>query len=246
MTELTIPSLSSKIENLTFEASLLALDKEWGSQIVFTTSFGLEDQAITHAIFSQNLSIRIVTLDTGRLFRETYELFQRTIDLYKKPIEAFIPNTKELEIFINKNGPDSFYTSIENRKQCCHIRKVLPLNRALRGAKLWITGIRKEQSNFRTDMPKFELDSARAMIKFHPILDWSWDETLQYVKSKGIPFNPLHELGYPSIGCAPCTRAIQPGEDFRAGRWWWENESNKECGLHWVDGKLTPTKGEIQ
>ncbi|WP_109018487.1 phosphoadenylyl-sulfate reductase [Leptospira kobayashii] len=235
--------LETKMQNLGLEESLSFLDKEYGSQAVFSTSFGLEDQAITHAILSGNLKIRIVTLDTGRLFRETYELHQITNDKYNARIETYFPDAEKLEKFVNANGPDSFYASVDNRKECCHIRKVIPLERALNGAKIWITGIRKEQSGFRTEMSKFEIDSAKQIVKYHPILDWTWEDTKKYVKDKNIPYNPLHDKGYPSIGCAPCTRAIEPGEDFRAGRWWWENESAKECGLHWVDGKLTPKKG---
>ncbi|WP_411824801.1 phosphoadenylyl-sulfate reductase [Leptospira sp. 'Mane'] len=235
--------LETKLQNLGLEESLAILDREFANQAVFSTSFGLEDQAITHAILSQNLKIRIVTLDTGRLFRETYELHQITNDTYKARIETYFPEAERLEAFVNTNGPDSFYTSVENRKECCHIRKVIPLERALDGAKIWITGIRKEQSGFRTEMTKFEIDSAKQIVKYHPILDWTWEDTKEYIKNKNIPYNPLHDKGYPSIGCAPCTRAIEPGEDFRAGRWWWENESAKECGLHWVDGKLTPKKG---
>jgi phosphoadenosine phosphosulfate reductase len=239
-----LQSLSQLLAPLSLEDALLAVDKKYGKKAVFTTSFGLEDQAITHAIFSQNLSIRVVTLDTGRLFRETYELHRNTLDKYKKPIETFFPSPADLEPFLLKNGPDSFYSSIEQRKECCHIRKVIPLERALAGCEIWITGIRKEQSGTRHDMPKVEIDSAKQILKVHPLLDWTWDDTWAYIKKNNIPYNTLHDKGYPSIGCAPCTRAIEPGEDFRAGRWWWENEDTKECGLHWVDGKLTPKKGQ--
>ncbi len=237
--------LSETLQNLSLEESLLVLDKKYGNKAVFTTSFGLEDQAITHAIFSQKLSIRVLTLDTGRLFRETYELHHNTLAKYGQTIETFFPDPKDLEPFLNEFGPDSFYHSIENRKQCCHIRKVLPLDRALKGAEIWITGIRKDQSGNRSEMPKVELDTQKQILKFHPILDWSWEDTWSYIKTNQIPYNPLHEQGYPSIGCAPCTRAILPTEPFRAGRWWWENEDTKECGLHWVDGKLTPKKSQM-
>ncbi|GBF48622.1 adenylylsulfate reductase, thioredoxin dependent [Leptospira ryugenii] len=222
---------------------LKTIDSKYGSEAVFTSSFGLEDQIITHLIFSQGLNIRVVTLDTGRLFKETYEVQQRTLDQYGKKIEVFFPDPKDLERYLTEKGPNAFYQSIELRKECCHIRKVLPLNRALVGAKLWITGIRKEQSGNRNDMPLVEIDSAKEILKVHPILQWSWEDCLSFAKENKIPYNPLHEEGYPSIGCAPCTRAIEPGEDFRAGRWWWENEDTKECGLHWVDGKLTRKKG---
>lgn len=235
--------LENQIKGMGLEESLAWIDKEFPGTAVFSTSFGLEDQAITHAIYSQNLGIRIFTLDTGRLFSETYELHKRTNGMYGKKIQTFFPDSEAVEKLVNEKGPDSFYDSIENRKECCHIRKVLPLNRALEGASLWITGIRGEQSGSREDLPKVELDQARNILKFHPILDWTWEETKAYVEANGVPYNPLHDKGYPSIGCAPCTRAIMPGEDFRAGRWWWENESTKECGLHWVDGKLVRKKG---
>ncbi|TGN20634.1 phosphoadenylyl-sulfate reductase [Leptospira idonii] len=234
--------LEIEMKGLGLEASLAYLDREFGAKAVFSTSFGLEDQAITHAIHSQNLNIRIATLDTGRLFRETYELWQLTNQTYGKPIDTYFPNASQLESFLNQKGPDSFYDSVENRKECCHIRKVIPLDRALQGAEIWITGIRKEQSGFRTEMAQFEEDPSKQVLKYHPILDWTWEDTWDYIKKNKVPYNPLHEKGYPSIGCAPCTRAIEPGEDFRAGRWWWEN-SAKECGLHWVDGKLSPKKG---
>ncbi len=236
--------LEKTLSPLNLEDSIKKIDEMFGSDAVFTTSFGLEDQTITHAIFKGNHSIRIVTLDTGRLFRETYELHRRTLDKYGKQIETYFPNASDLEPYLLKNGPDSFYSSIDQRKECCNIRKVIPLDRALKGAKIWITGIRKEQSGNRNVMPKLEVDIAKDILKFHPILDWTWEETWDYIKENKIPYNTLHDNGYPSIGCAPCTRAIEKGEDFRAGRWWWENEDTKECGLHWVDGKLTPKKGK--
>jgi len=235
--------LLDEFSALSLPDSIREINKQFGSEAVFTTSFGLEDQAITHAIFTGDYSIRVVTLDTGRLFRETYELHRRTIDRYKKPIETFFPNASDLEPFLLKNGPDSFYSSMNQRKECCHIRKVIPLDRALKESKIWITGIRKEQSGNRNDMPMVEWDSTKNRFKIHPILNWTWEETWNYIRENNIPYNTLHDKGYPSIGCAPCTRAVETGEDFRAGRWWWENEETKECGLHWVDGKLTPKKG---
>ncbi|PJZ71161.1 phosphoadenosine phosphosulfate reductase [Leptospira perolatii] len=235
--------LEEKIKGLTLEESLALIDKEFPGTAAFSTSFGLEDQVITHAIYSQNLGIRIFTLDTGRLFNETYELHKRTNGMYGKKIETYYPEREQVEKLVNEKGPDSFYDSVDNRKECCHIRKVVPLNRALKGVELWITGIRSEQSGERGSLPKVELDESRNILKFHPILDWTWEETKAYIAANSIPYNPLHDKGFPSIGCSPCTRAISPGEDFRAGRWWWENESAKECGLHWVDGKLVRKKG---
>lgn len=214
------------------EAALAWLAAKFAGSAVFSTSFGLEDQAITHMIFSQNLPIRVFTLDTGRNFQETYGTWSRTLDRYQKPIETFAPQAPALELFLAENGPNAFYQSVEHRKACCQIRKVEPLGRALQGQQLWITGIRAEQSPNRLDMKALEWDSGHGLIKFHPLFDWSLDQLRTYIQQHNIPYNPLHDKGFVSIGCAPCTRAIQAGEDFRAGRWWWEDASKKECGLH--------------
>ncbi|MCF2444719.1 phosphoadenylyl-sulfate reductase [Dyadobacter sp. CY345] len=216
----------SEIESLTILADLFP------GQVVFSTSLGYEDQVITDFILKNNLDISIFTLDTGRMFTETYMTLQKTNNRYDTKIKAYYPQTDSAEALLSTKGPLSFYDSVENRKECCFIRKVEPLNRALKGAKIWVTGIRAEQSGNRQSMHKLEIDEAHDLIKFHPILDWSFEEVKTYVKSNGIPYNPLHDKGFVSIGCAPCTRAIQEGEDFRAGRWWWEDESKKECGLH--------------
>ena len=220
------------IKGLSAEDALAVLAKEFAGDIVFSTSFGWEDQVISHMIFSQNLPIDVFTLDTGRLFAETYYVWNRTLETYQKPIHTFYPDAQLLQNFVTEKGPNSFYDSVENRKTCCGIRKVEPLNRALKDKKIWITGIRAEQSANRTDMDWVEWDEAHQLVKVHPIFSWTLDEVKSYVSSKGIPYNPLHDKGFPSIGCAPCTRAVAPGEDFRAGRWWWEDQSKKECGLH--------------
>ena len=199
---------------------------------VFSTSFGYEDQVITHMIFSQQLPIAIFTLDTGRLFPETYSVFNSTIDRYKKTIQVFYPNTSLVENLLTTKGPFSFYESINNRKECCFIRKVEPLKRALKGYTIWITGIRADQSGNRSDMPMVEWDESNDIIKIHPILNWDLKMVKDYIFENNIPYNPLHDKGFVSIGCQPCTRAIQLGEDFRAGRWWWEDTTKKECGLH--------------
>ncbi len=212
--------------------SLKSFDKLFGEKAVFSTSFSIEDQVITHMIFSNNLNIRVFTLDTGRLFPETYSTWARTVEKYGKPIETFFPDATLLEPMLRAKGPNSFYESIENRQECCHIRKVEPLKRALQGNKLWVTGIRAEHSTNRTQMDKIEWDTANDTFKFHPLLNWTMDELKEFVKQFQIPVNPLHDKGFVSIGCAPCTRAIRPGEDFRAGRWWWEDADKKECGLH--------------
>lgn len=203
-------------------------------EVVFSTSFGWEDQVITHMIFTNNLPIKIFTLETGRLFPETYYVWNRTMEIYGKPIHAYYPQHELLEQMVNIKGPSSFYESVENRKECCGIRKIEPLKRALAGNKCWITGIRAEQSANRQHMENVEWDEQNQLVKYHPIYNWTLDEVKEYIKKYNIPYNTLHDRGFPSIGCAPCTRAIQPGEDFRAGRWWWEDQSKKECGLHEV------------
>jgi phosphoadenosine phosphosulfate reductase len=218
--------------NLSIADTLTQLANRFPNKVVFSTSFGIEDQIITDLIFKNNLPIRVFTLDTGRNFQETYSTWSKTLAYYGKEIEVFAPNTEGVEKLIKTKGPNSFYESVENRKECCFIRKVEPLGRALAGQSVWITGIRAEQSPNRTDMSNLEWDAAHGLIKFHPIFNWTFEEVKTYIKQKGIPYNPLHDKGFVSIGCAPCTRAIAAGEDFRAGRWWWEDASKKECGLH--------------
>lgn len=201
-------------------------------QAVFSTSFGLEDQILSHLIFAHDLPIEVFTLDTGRNFQETYATWNKTLLKYGKPIQAYFPQQEAVENLLLSKGPNSFYNSVENRKECCHIRKVEPLNRALAGRPAWVTGIRAEQSQNRQTMEPVEWDAAHNLIKIHPLFDWTWEQALAFVQEQGVPVNPLHQQGFVSIGCAPCTRAIRPGEDFRAGRWWWEDLSAKECGLH--------------
>lgn len=220
------------IEGLSAEEALSVLAKKYAGNIVFSTSFGWEDQVISHLIFKNNLPIDVFTLDTGRLFTETYYVWNRTLETYNKPIHTYYPDAKLLQDFVTEKGPNSFYESVENRKGCCGIRKVEPLNRALKDKTIWITGIRSEQSTNRHDMDWVEWDEGHQLVKVHPIFNWTLDEVKNYVKTEHIPYNPLHDKGFPSIGCAPCTRAVAEGEDFRAGRWWWEDQSKKECGLH--------------
>lgn len=212
--------------------ALAALAERFAGRVAFSTSFGVEDQVVAHYIFKHNLPIRVFTLETGRLFKETYYTWSRTMDIYKKPIDTYFPQTESVQQMVREKGPSSFYDSVENRKECCYIRKIEPLKRALVDVDCWITGIRAEQSDNRTNMAQVEWDGGNNLIKVHPIYDWSLDDVWQFVKENNVPYNPLHDKGFPSIGCAPCTRAVQPGEDFRAGRWWWEDKSKKECGLH--------------
>ncbi|MFI5160919.1 MAG: phosphoadenylyl-sulfate reductase [Sphingobacteriales bacterium] len=229
-----LENIRQEIDGLGPVEALGLLANKFPGEIVFSTSFGWEDQAITHMIFTNDLPIKIFTLETGRLFPETYYVWNRTMEMYGKPIHAYYPNNELLQKMVNAKGPSSFYESVENRKECCGIRKVEPLNRALAGNKLWVTGIRAEQSANRQFMDNLEWDEQHNLIKFHPIFDWTLEQVKEYIRIYNVPYNTLHDRGFPSIGCQPCTRAVQPGEDFRAGRWWWEDQSKKECGLHEV------------
>ena len=226
--------ISQLIEGKDPVEALRALAEQFPGEIVFSTSFGWEDQVITHMIFANNIPIKIFTLETGRLFPETYYVWNRTMEIYEKPIHAYYPNNQALETMVNIKGPNSFYESVENRKECCHIRKIEPLKRALQGNDVWITGIRAEQSANRQFMDNVEWDESNNLVKYHPIFSWNLDTVKEYIRQYNIPYNPLHDKGFPSIGCMPCTRAVAEGEDFRAGRWWWEDQSKKECGLHEV------------
>jgi phosphoadenosine phosphosulfate reductase len=199
---------------------------------VFSTSFSFEDQAITHAILSRQLPFGIFTLDTGRLFAETYSVWSSTNEKYNTYIKAYYPEAAALQAFIGEKGPNAFYESVDNRKNCCHIRKVEPLKRALAGNQVWITGLRAEHSAARESLQQVEWDEVNQLIKYHPLLHWTTEEVKAYIHQHKVPYNPLHDRGFVSIGCAPCTRAVKPGEDFRAGRWWWEDADKKECGLH--------------
>ena len=232
MLQQTVDQLNEEINNLDSIEVLKLIANKFKDKIVFTTSFGYEDQVISDMIFKNNININVVTLDTGRLFKETYKTYSQTLDVYKKGIKLYFPEKDTVEQMMSKKGPSSFYNSVEDRQECCGIRKVEPLNRALKGVELWITGIRADQSPNREGMTFFELDAARGIIKYNPLLNFSLDDVKEYIKKNHVPYNTLHDKGFVSIGCEPCTRAINPGDDFRAGRWWWESDSKKECGLH--------------
>ncbi|HEX7845771.1 MAG TPA: phosphoadenylyl-sulfate reductase [Chitinophagaceae bacterium] len=220
-----------QIENASLVEAVRLVAEWFPGKVVFSSSLGQEDQVITDAIFKNNLPVKIFTIDTGRLFNETYELLDRTIARYKKPVHVYFPDAGDVEAFVLNKGINSFYESVDNRKECCYIRKVKPLSRALDGAAVWITGLRSEQSDNRKNMPVIEWSEEKQLYKFNPLLNWSYDEMINYLKEFNVPYNPLHDKGFISIGCSPCTRAIEQGEDARAGRWWWET-SQKECGLH--------------
>jgi phosphoadenosine phosphosulfate reductase len=201
-------------------------------RLVFTTSFGLEDQVVTQFLSDSGIDAEIVTLDTGRLFPETYDVWALTQARYGRKIRAFYPDRTATETLVAAQGINGFYNSLEARHACCHVRKVAPLGRALEGAAGWITGLRADQSQQRGGVRFAEADAARGLIKANPLFDWTRDRALDFARTRDIPLNPLHARGFVSIGCAPCTRAIAPGEPERAGRWWWEQETKKECGLH--------------
>jgi phosphoadenosine phosphosulfate reductase len=209
---------------------------------VFASSLAAEDMVLTDLILRAGLPIGIFTLETGRLHAETLGMLDRIREVYGYEVEAYRPDTAAVDAYVQQNGLNAFYDSVDMRKECCRIRKVDPLNRALAGKKAWVTGQRRAQSATRSDLQVQEEDAAHGMVKFNPLADWSEEDVWHYIRSNNVPYNPLHDRGYPSIGCEPCTRAIAPGEDVRAGRWWWENPESKECGLHVVDGKLIRIK----
>lgn len=212
------------------------------SPAVFASSLAAEDMVLTDFILRNKLNIDIFSLETGRLHKETLGMLDHIKDHYDYEVKLFKPETEAVSQYVQQHGLNAFYDSVEMRKECCKIRKVEPLNRALSGKKAWITGQRRAQSATRNELAVQEDDVAHAMQKFNPLTDWSEDDVWHYIRSNNVPYNALHDKGYPSIGCEPCTRAIQPGEDVRAGRWWWENPESKECGLHVVDGKLVRIK----
>jgi len=202
------------------------------SPATFANSFGAEDMVLTDLICKTTPEIEIFSLDTGRLPDETYQLMQQAMRHYETQIKVYFPDHDMVEEYIRSHGPNAFYESVDLRKRCCFIRKVKPLQRALKGKKAWITGLRREQSPTRDSLPVSEWDEGNQLQKFNPLTDWTEKDVWNYIRNFDVPYNALHDQHYPSIGCAPCTRAIAVGEDIRAGRWWWENPESKECGLH--------------
>lgn len=236
--EQTIRLLNKQFEKASISDVLIYLDKEYSKKIVFSTSFSIEDQVITDFVLQKDINIRIFTLDTGRVFPETYTILDKTSKKYNTKIEIYFPKYEAVQNMVKAHGINLFYDSIENRKLCCNIRKVEPLERALAGNKVWISGLRKEQSVTRSDLQLFTWDEGHQIIKYNPLTNWTEKEVWDYIKTKNIPYNELYDKSYASIGCQPCTRPIKVGEDVRAGRWWWESPEQKECGLHVQDGKL--------
>lgn len=219
------------LKQLSVEDGLKFISEKFSDGVVFSTSLGQEDQVITDIIFSQKLPIKVFTLDTGRLFYEHYDLLSKNNSRYKTKTEVYFPESSDVEKYVNEKGVNAFYHSVENRKECCFIRKVKPLNRALECAKVWITGLRSEQSENRENMLIIEWDEDRKLYKYNPLIHWSYQDVLDYLEQHKVQELSLHKKGFISVGCQPCTRAIEEGENPRAGRWWWES-SHKECGLH--------------
>ncbi|NNM70625.1 MAG: phosphoadenylyl-sulfate reductase [Gallionella sp.] len=210
------------------------------SPVTFANSLGAEDMVLTDLIAKFQPDIAMFSLDTGRLPQETYDLMQTVRERYSVPLQIYFPDSAQVEGFVAQNGVNGFYDSVENRKECCRIRKVQPLKRALAGQQAWLTGMRRDQAVTRGGLAVSSFDADHGLQKFNPLLDWNNAEVWEYIKQNDVPYNKLHDRFYPSIGCAPCTRSVTPGEDIRSGRWWWENPENKECGLHVA--RITPIK----
>ena len=228
-----LPYLQGLYNTLPIEEALHKTAELFPGAVKFSSSLGQEDQVLTHIVGRNNVPVKIFTIDTGRLFNEVYETLERTEARYKIKIDTYFPQAELVQQLVNERGINLFYESVENRQSCCGVRKVEPLNRALQGTQVWLTGLRAEQNDHRKSVDVVEWLPERKMYKINPLLHWSYDEMIAYIKVNNIPYNSLHDKGYISIGCAPCTRAIEPGEEARAGRWWWE-ASHKECGLHLV------------
>ncbi|MBT4921890.1 MAG: phosphoadenylyl-sulfate reductase [Rickettsiales bacterium] len=225
-----------------WQARLEFVSKQFPGKAIFSTSFSIEDQIITHIIAEHKLDIDIFTLDTGRMFDETYEVWQRTKEKYNIAIKPYYPNSEKLQNYVELNGVNAFYESQDLRTTCCNIRKIEPLTRALSGYDFWLSGLRSAQSQARGDKALYEIDSIFDIVKFYPILELEDDKIWEFIKENNIPYNKLYDKGFTSIGCAPCSRVPTDPKDPRSGRWWWEDEGQKECGLHVVDGKLVRQK----
>lgn len=224
--------LNDRFKHEPIETVLANFLEMFRGKIAFSSSFGAEDQILTDMIIKYDPEAKIFTLDTGRLPEETYAVMDRTNRKYGIRIDVYFPDSVEVEELYKAQGINGFRESVENRKTCCHVRKILPLQRALDGMKVWITGLRRSQSPTRESMEMVEWDSTNSILKLNPLIEWNDDEVWSYIHTNKVPYNVLHDSGYPSIGCAPCTRAVEPAEDIRAGRWWWESPEHKECGLH--------------
>ena len=227
-----VEELNKRFHNSSPEEILEYFIKNSDENIALSSSFGAEDQVITDMMLNIDKNANIFTLDTGRLPYETYSVMDSTNLKYNIKVKVYFPNDNDVEDLYKTQGINGFYESIENRKACCYVRKIAPLKRALKGLDIWVTGLRASQSITRETMATFEYDVGNDVIKFNPLIDWNEKDVWDYIQENNVPYNKLHDQGYPSIGCAPCSRAIKEGEDVRSGRWWWENPEHKECGLH--------------
>lgn len=234
--------IRERLQGKSAEEVLKAAVAEFPGKVSFANSLGAEDQVITDLIVKLKLDIPIFTLDTGLLYNESYNLIAETEKKYNIKIKVYSPDVEEVEKMISEDGKDLFRKSLDLRKKCCHVRKLEPLKRALAGSEAWVCGLRREQSVTRGDISEIDWDEVHRMPKFNPLVEWSEEDVWKYIKENKVPYNELHDKGFRSIGCACCTRAVKPGEDVRAGRWWWESPEQKECGLHLVNGKLERIK----
>lgn len=232
MTKEEISTLNEALQGASPQEVLAQVLQKFGDKIALSSSLGAEDQVLTDMLMKINPKARIFTLDTGRLFPETYDLIDRTSRKYKTKIEVFFPEHQKVEKMVNEKGINLFYESVENRKFCCHLRKIEPLQRAFAELDAWVCGLRAGQAITRKDIALVEWDENNGLVKVNPLASWSEEQVWAYIHEHKVPYNVLHDKGFPSIGCQPCTRAVEPGEDVRAGRWWWENPDTKECGLH--------------
>ncbi|QEZ88225.1 phosphoadenylyl-sulfate reductase [Aliarcobacter cibarius] len=227
----TVKKIEEKISSLN-TTNLIKYILENYRNVALSSSLGAEDQVLTDMIFKINKNSRVFTLDTGRLHSETYKVMDETNLKYGVKLEVFFPKFDDVEKLYITQGVNGHFESIDNRKNCCNIRKIEPLKRALKNVDIWITGLRASQSITRTNLPVIEWDENFKVIKLNPLINWNEDDVWEYISANKVPYNKLHDQGYPSIGCEPCTRAIKAGENIRAGRWWWEDPEHKECGLH--------------
>jgi phosphoadenosine phosphosulfate reductase len=230
--QVQVMELNKRFEGIETGELLSWFTAEYAGRIAFSTSLGAEDQVITHYLAKTGHPAALFTLDTGRMFQETYDLLEITRTKYQLPIRVFFPDAAKVEEMVNSKGINLFYESLENRHLCCNIRKIEPLTRALSGMAVWITGMRREQSVTRRQSALVEWDEKYNLMKLNPLIDWTEEMLREKIREENIPINELHAQGYPSIGCKPCTRAVLPGEDVRSGRWWWELPEFRECGLH--------------
>jgi len=244
--EINVKDLNSQFEKRSATSIIEWIYGTFDPSVVkLSTSFGAEGMVLIHLLKQQVEKPRIFTIDTGRNFQETYDVWQEAIDRFKIEIEAFHPDPADLAALADKSGPNLFYQSVENRKQCCYVRKVKPLKRALADAEVWISGIRRQQGEMRQALDIVSWVEEHQVYKICPLANWYETNVWEYLRNNNLPYNKLHDKGFPTVGCAPCTRPVRPAEDLRAGRWWWEADESKECGIHLVEGKIVPKKPPV-